>query len=81
MSKPYLKAGAIVLLMDDEVIRNKEQRKQSGRGCEFPERWLGMWFQKGAHPAISIERRQLAFKGTCVETDGDMFLIEDREHF
>ncbi|XP_042145182.1 uncharacterized protein LOC8043879 [Ixodes scapularis] len=50
---------------------------ESGRGCEFPERWLGMWFQKGAHPAISIERRQLAFKGTCVETDGDMFLIED----
>ncbi|CAN8005145.1 unnamed protein product, partial [Ixodes hexagonus] len=51
---------------------------ESSRGCEFPEEWHGMWFQKGAHPAISIERRQLAFKGTCVETDGDMFLIEDR---
>ncbi|KAL3252310.1 hypothetical protein MRX96_017637, partial [Rhipicephalus microplus] len=49
-----------------------------GGGCEFPQRWRGVWFQKGAHPAISIERTQITFKGTCVQADGDMFLIEDR---
>ncbi|XP_064477625.1 uncharacterized protein LOC135391321 isoform X2 [Ornithodoros turicata] len=51
--------------------------ERRGSACHFKSRWHGTWFQKGAQPAVVIDRSQFASKGNCIDADGDMFLLED----
>ncbi|GFU35504.1 hypothetical protein NPIL_159601 [Nephila pilipes] len=52
-------------------------RMHASKGCEFPERWTGTWFQKGVHPPIKIQKDIFSFKGKCLAADSHMFYIED----
>ncbi|XP_067127997.1 uncharacterized protein [Centruroides vittatus] len=45
-------------------------------GCQFPEHWMGNWFQKGVQDPIRIINGTLSNKGDCRDSDGDKFLIE-----
>ncbi|XP_023240911.1 uncharacterized protein LOC111639296 isoform X1 [Centruroides sculpturatus] len=51
--------------------------RSDGLGCHFPPKWAGMWFQKGVQPPIRIEGDVFTFKGKCIDSENDMFLIED----
>lgn len=46
-------------------------------GCQFPSKLTGLWFQKGMQTAIRIEGNSFSIKGTCVDSNQNMFLIED----
>ncbi|XP_054719213.1 uncharacterized protein LOC129228555 [Uloborus diversus] len=49
----------------------------ASQGCEFPAKWTGVWFQKGVHPPIKIEKDLFSLKGKCLAADSHMFYIED----
>ncbi|GAB6031620.1 hypothetical protein CHUAL_009382 [Chamberlinius hualienensis] len=46
--------------------------------CRFPDDWSGQWFQSGVRQTINIDGELLSYKGTCIESEGDKFLIEDK---
>jgi len=46
--------------------------------CQFPAHWAGSWFQKGVPDAIRIINGNISEKGICRESNGDKFLIENR---
>lgn len=52
-------------------------RMHASKGCEFPARWTGTWFQKGVHPPIKIQKDLFSFRGKCLASDSHMFYIED----
>ncbi|XP_031785287.1 uncharacterized protein LOC100114326 isoform X1 [Nasonia vitripennis] len=43
--------------------------------CTFPSRWEGMWFQSGVRQSILISKNILSSKGTCLQNEGDKFLL------
>lgn len=45
--------------------------------CTFPERWEGSWFLSGNQQPIFIKGNTLSFRGKCMASDGDKFLIVD----
>lgn len=45
--------------------------------CRFPDPWTGLWFQSGVGDPILIQGDSISFKGTCIEAEGDKFLIQD----
>lgn len=48
-----------------------------GSNCTFPQRWEGTWFQSGLQQPIVIKGSKLSFRGTCIASDGDKFLMAD----
>ncbi|XP_039295672.1 uncharacterized protein LOC111057455 [Nilaparvata lugens] len=46
--------------------------------CTFPEDWAGRWFQSGVRTVI-INSTSIQYKGNCIQSEGDKFLIEDKE--
>ncbi|XP_059620762.1 uncharacterized protein LOC132263675 isoform X2 [Phlebotomus argentipes] len=51
-------------------------RQEAVSNCTFPQRWEGSWFQSGLQP-IHIKGSVLSFRGKCVASDGDKFLMVD----
>ncbi|XP_055698220.1 uncharacterized protein LOC129798843 isoform X2 [Phlebotomus papatasi] len=51
-------------------------RQEAVSNCTFPQRWEGSWFQSGLQP-IYIKGSILSFRGKCVASDGDKFLMVD----
>ncbi|XP_076318503.1 uncharacterized protein LOC143229686 [Tachypleus tridentatus] len=47
--------------------------------CQFPARWTGLWFQKGLEPPIRIEGDTFSWRGKCIYSEGDLFLIDDSQ--
>lgn len=45
--------------------------------CRFPSTWEGSWFQSGIRDPMIIRGNFTTSKGTCLESDGDKFLMED----
>lgn len=45
--------------------------------CTFPQRWEGSWFLSGNQQPIYIKENTLSFRGRCMASDGDKFLIVD----
>lgn len=45
--------------------------------CTFPQRWEGSWFLSGNQQPVFIKGSTLSFRGKCVASDGDKFLIVD----
>ncbi|XP_065339905.1 uncharacterized protein LOC135939432 isoform X2 [Cloeon dipterum] len=45
--------------------------------CKFPSRWEGTWFQSGVRQPIVIDADRLSFKGNCIRSEGDKFLMVD----
>jgi hypothetical protein len=45
--------------------------------CKFPSRWEGTWFQSGVRQPIVIEGDRASFKGRCIASEGDKFLMVD----
>ncbi|XP_055930666.1 uncharacterized protein LOC129960940 isoform X1 [Argiope bruennichi] len=45
--------------------------------CHFPSKLTGLWFQKGWQSAIRIDGSTFSIKGTCIDSNQNMFLIED----
>ncbi|XP_076353236.1 uncharacterized protein LOC143248619 isoform X2 [Tachypleus tridentatus] len=48
-------------------------------GCQFPAKWTGLWFQKGLEPPIRIEGDTFSWRGKCIDSEGDLFLIDDNQ--
>ncbi|XP_046669907.1 uncharacterized protein LOC124360369 isoform X2 [Homalodisca vitripennis] len=46
--------------------------------CEFPISWSGRWFQSGVQHHLVVNSTTIETKGSCVEHDGDKFLVEDK---
>lgn len=46
--------------------------------CQFPPHWAGSWFQKGVQESIRILNSNISDKGICRESNGEKFLIENR---
>ncbi|XP_054719220.1 uncharacterized protein LOC129228562 [Uloborus diversus] len=59
------------------MAKAKPELHIASKGCEFPTRWTGIWFQKGVHPPIKIQKDIFSFRGKCLAADGHMFYIED----
>ncbi|KAF4516758.1 hypothetical protein B566_EDAN004597 [Ephemera danica] len=45
--------------------------------CRFPEAWSGRWFQSGVTQLLAINASLIETKGSCVENDGDKYILED----
>lgn len=46
-------------------------------GCTFPARWEGSWFLSGNQQPVHIKGSTLSFRGKCIATEGDKFLVVD----
>ncbi|KAF4516761.1 hypothetical protein B566_EDAN004600 [Ephemera danica] len=46
--------------------------------CRFPEAWSGRWFQSGVTQLLAINASLIETKGSCVENDGDKYILEDK---
>ncbi|XP_015912397.2 uncharacterized protein [Parasteatoda tepidariorum] len=66
----------VFLVQGTNCARNRGWMHAS-QDCEFPSKWTGVWFQKGVHPPIKIEKDIFSFKGKCLAADSHMFYIED----
>ncbi|XP_037029362.1 uncharacterized protein LOC119069418 isoform X3 [Bradysia coprophila] len=51
--------------------------RQEATNCTFPQRWEGSWFLSGNQQPVFIKGSTLSFRGKCVASDGDKFLIVD----
>ncbi|KAG8195914.1 hypothetical protein JTE90_001148 [Oedothorax gibbosus] len=59
------------------TARSRSRTHAASKGCEFPSKWAGTWFQKGVHPPIKLAKDVFSLKGKCLDSDGHMFYIED----
>ncbi|CAL4091075.1 unnamed protein product, partial [Meganyctiphanes norvegica] len=48
--------------------------------CSLPRDWHGQWFHSGFHHPITINETSINFKGVCLDSDRDRFLIRDTTH-
>lgn len=46
-------------------------------GCTFPARWEGSWFLSGNQQPVFIKGSTLSFRGKCIASEGDKFLVAD----
>lgn len=46
--------------------------------CRFPAKWNGVWFQSGLQHLLKIQGGQMSFKGRCIDSEGDKYLLEDK---
>ncbi|TMW48468.1 hypothetical protein DOY81_006450, partial [Sarcophaga bullata] len=47
--------------------------------CTFPARWEGSWFLSGYQQSIHIKGSQFSYRGKCVASDGNKYLIVDEK--
>lgn len=48
--------------------------------CRMPEDWRGMWFHSGVTDPVLVDQNAISFKGECVQSDKDRFLLRDTFH-
>ncbi|XP_031633309.1 uncharacterized protein LOC116347051 isoform X3 [Contarinia nasturtii] len=65
------------LFLLSSSLRLCSANKHEVSNCTFPQRWEGSWFLSGNQQPIFIKGNTLSFRGKCMASDGDKFLIVD----
>ncbi|XP_055321818.1 uncharacterized protein LOC129577954 isoform X3 [Sitodiplosis mosellana] len=67
------------LFLLSSSLRICSANKHDVSNCTFPQRWEGSWFLSGNQQPIFIKGNTLSFRGKCMASDGDKFLIVDEK--
>ncbi|KAF4516763.1 hypothetical protein B566_EDAN004602, partial [Ephemera danica] len=73
-----LLATVTCLVLTFTISSSASARGDAEGACRFPEAWSGRWFQSGVTQLLAINASLIETKGSCVENDGDKFILEDK---